>query len=132
MGSPILQKVWSVLLAEQATSGLSVVEFCRRRGVTRESYYRWRRKLKPGESSCESQVAEPHVAEFLTTITGQPEERQQQDLFVPLTVVEPDSVGHAGIELEMPCGATLRLPDGNEQLLRQVLGILLDREVVQP
>ena len=72
------------------------------------------------------------MAEFLTTITGQPEELQQQDLFVPLTVVEPDSVVRAGIELEMPCGATLRLPDGNEQLLRQVLGILLEREVVQP
>lgn len=129
MGSPVSrQKEWSALLAEQATSGLSVMEFCRQKNVTRESFYHWRKKLKSGESSpCESEFREPPVAEFSATLTQPPEEVQQQDPFVPLKIVRPSI-----LEVEMPCGATLRLPDDNERLLRQVLNILLEREVIQP
>jgi len=129
VGSPVSrQNEWSALLAEQARSGLSVMEFCRQKNVTRESFYHWRKKLKPGESSpCESEFREPPVAEFSATLTQPPKEVQQRDPFVPLTIVRPSS-----LEVEMPCGATLRLPDDNERLLRQVLSILLEREAVQP
>jgi hypothetical protein len=122
------QKEWSALLAEQATSGLSVMEFCRQKNVTRESFYHWRKKLKSGElPPCESEFREPPVAEFSATLTQPPEESQQQDPFVPLKIVRPSI-----LEVEMPCGATLRLPGDNERLLRQVLSILLEREGVQP
>ena len=129
MGSPVSRhKEWSALLAEQARSGLSVMEFCRQKNVTRESFYHWRKKLKPGESSPgESEFREPDVAEFFDRDSEPPQEVQQRDPFVPLTIVRPSI-----LEVEMPCGATLRLPDDNERLLRQVLSILLEREVVQP
>ena len=129
MGSPVSrQQEWSALLAEQATSGLSVMEFCRQKNVSRETFYHWRKKLKSGESSpCESEFREAPVAEFVATFTEPPGEVQKQDPFVPLTIVRPSM-----LEVEMPCGATLRVPDGNERLLRQVLRILLEREVVQP
>ena len=129
MGSPVSrQNEWSALLAEQARSGLSVMEFCRQKNVTRESFYHWRKRLKPEESSpSESEFREPDVAEFFDRRNEPPKEVQQRDPFVPLTIVRPSI-----LEVEMPCGATLRLPDDNERLLRQVLSILLEREVVQP
>jgi hypothetical protein len=121
------QQEWSALLAEQATSDLSVTEFCRQKNVTRESFYHWRKKLKSEEASPgESEFKEPTVAEFFAKLSEPSPRAQQRDPFVPLTIVRPSM-----LEVDLPCGATLRLPDGNERLLRQVLQILLEREVVQ-
>ena len=134
MSSPASrQEKWSALLAKQATSGLSVAEFCRQKDVTRESFYHWRKQLKSGESSPgesshgEPEFKEPTVAEFFAKLSEPPPKTQQRDPFVPLTIVRPSV-----LEVDLPCGATLRLPDGNERLLRLVLQILLEREVVQP
>jgi transposase-like protein len=129
VGSPVSRhQEWSALLAEQATSGLRVAEFCRQKDVTRESFYHWRKKLKSEESSAgESEFREPTVAEFFAKLAEPPKEDQQRNPFVPLTIVRPSV-----LEVDLSCGATLRLPDGNERLLRQVLQILLEREVVQP
>ena len=81
--------------------------------------YRWAFQFFP--------VGHSTVAEFFARLSEPPKEAQQRDPFVPLTIVRPSM-----LEVEMPCGATLRLPDGNERLLQQVLRILLEREVVQP
>jgi transposase-like protein len=40
--------VWRGLFARQASSGLSVPEFCRREGVNAGLFRRWRMKLKDG------------------------------------------------------------------------------------
>ena len=42
---------WRELVAEQATSGLSIAEFCRRREVAQASFYQWRKKLKASPAS---------------------------------------------------------------------------------
>jgi hypothetical protein len=133
VGSPASRhQEWSALLAEQAASGLSVTEFCRQNKVTRESFYHWRKKLKSGESSPgesspgEPEFKEPTVAEFFAKLSEPSPKTQHRDPFLPLTIVRPSM-----LEVDLPCGATLRLPDGNERLLRQVLQILLEREVVQ-
>ena len=44
--------------------------------------------------------------------------------FVPLSIVESSEASH-GIEVELPCGAVIRVPD-NEQLIRQTLELLLE------
>ena len=36
---------WRGLIAEQAKGEKSVVEFCRERGVSREGFFRWRKRL---------------------------------------------------------------------------------------
>ncbi len=41
---------WERLLAEQAGSGLSVAEFCRRNDVSAASFYQWRKKLREAKS----------------------------------------------------------------------------------
>ncbi len=40
---------WKELLANQAGSGLSVAEFCRRNEVSAASFYQWRKKLGHGK-----------------------------------------------------------------------------------
>jgi len=37
---------WRELLRRQATSGLSVTEFCRRQDVSEASFYQWRKRLR--------------------------------------------------------------------------------------
>lgn len=44
---------WEELLAQQAGSGLSVAEFCRRNEVSAASFYQWRKKLgQAKQASC--------------------------------------------------------------------------------
>lgn len=40
------RECWSKLIAEQQTSRLSVVAFCRERGITEPSFYYWRKRLR--------------------------------------------------------------------------------------
>ena len=71
---------WEELVREQADSGLSVTEFCRRKEVQQNTFYRWRRR-----------------------VTVDPAD--QEPAFVPLAVVEA-----AQVEIELPCGAVVRAP----------------------
>lgn len=45
------RKRWVRLLREQRRSGLSIVEYCRSRGVAASSFHRWRRMVADGSSS---------------------------------------------------------------------------------
>ena len=97
---------WADWIAEQACSGLTIAAFCDSIGVSENSFYVWRRKLRARED------------EFTTgTAAG----------LVELTVVRagPGSRGVSGVvEIDLPCGAVVRVP-GDAGLLGQVLGVLL-------
>jgi hypothetical protein len=43
--------LWEALLRQFPSSGLSVRQFCRRRGVSEPSFYAWRRRLTGGGGS---------------------------------------------------------------------------------
>ena len=45
------QEHWRGVLAEQASSGLSVAAFCREQSISAPSFYAWRRKLRDAEVS---------------------------------------------------------------------------------
>jgi hypothetical protein len=38
---------WQAVVADFASSGLAVAEFCRARGVCEQSFYAWRKRLSP-------------------------------------------------------------------------------------
>ena len=82
---------WRRLIAEQAGSGLSVAEFCRRQDVSQASFYQWRKKL--GKAAVEP--------------------------FVPVSIV-----AGAGVSVELPCGAVVRVPPGEERALAQIISLL--------
>jgi hypothetical protein len=102
---------WRGLLRRQAGSGLSVAEFCRRHHVSQASFYQWRKRLQ-GERPARS---------------GPPPARLGSPMpagnFLPLSVV-----GAAGVEVELPCGAMIRIPVGDGRTLEQLISLLMRRE----
>lgn len=92
---------WREWISEQAESGLSITAYCEWIGVSQNAFYVRRRRLESG-------TADFGIAGRLS--------------FVPLTVV-PASV----VEIELPCGAVIRVP-GEERVLRSVLALLLEAE----
>jgi hypothetical protein len=41
---------WQAVVADFASSGLAVAEFCRARGVCEQSFYAWRKRLSHGDA----------------------------------------------------------------------------------
>ncbi len=100
MSRKMVESRWRRILDEQAASGVSVAEFCRRGGLNPSSFYRWRKKLGKVEP------------------VGR---------FVPVSVVEDASRPSADvkIEVEFPCGAVLRVPAGDQRSLEQMVSLLV-------
>ena len=94
---------WSAWLSEQRDSGVAVSEFCKQKGIPEGSFYHWRKKL-------EKDAAPATVVDL----------SKPQPTFVPVSVV-----GAGSLEIALPCGATIRMPD-DEVLLGRVLKMLLD------
>ena len=40
---------WQARIAEQSQSGLSIQRFCRGRGISEQSFYTWRKRLRQSE-----------------------------------------------------------------------------------
>ena len=104
MGVRYSAEQWAEWVAEQAESGLSVADFCDEVGVTTNSFYRWRTRLAAADETSGSQTAQ-----------ALPVSR-----FVPLAIV-----GSPPVEIDLPCGAVVRVP-ADESVLRGVLRVLLD------
>lgn len=73
---------WAEWIAEQAESGMGVSSFCESKGIPAHSFYLWRRKLAAVEG---------------------PEGPRSP--FVPVSVS-----GLGQVEIDLPCGATIRVP----------------------
>ena len=85
-----LEHTWRLRLRRQATGGLSILDFCRREGVSTASFYAWRRRL----------IATP------------PDDPLEQPLFVPIHLDPPsppdDASPDLGFEIELPHRVRLR------------------------
>lgn len=79
---------WAELIAEQANSGLSVLAFCRDRGLAPSTFQSWKRRLGGVKSS-----AAPS---------------EDSGRFVRL---EPREARAEPVEAELPCGTRLRVPE---------------------
>ena len=86
---------WQERLESYRASGLSVDVFCLREGVSRSTFYRWVSLLKNGLP--ESMQAEKEA---------RAQAESGQAAFVPITLKA------SPVELELPNGATVRLPLG--------------------
>lgn len=81
---------WSAWIDQQRGSGLTIAAFCGSIGVTENSFYVWRRKLRSDR--------------VVASRSG----KLSVESFVPLSIVESSGTSH-GIEVELPCGVVLRV-----------------------
>ena len=88
---------WRVLVSDHAGSGESVAAFCKRREIPPAQFYRWRKKFSVAS------------------------EQSQQPKVVPLHVV-----GQRVVDVELICGATIKLPVDDEGATRKILSALVD------
>ena len=107
---------WAAWIGEQRESELNVVEFCEWIGVSPNSFYRWRQKLA---AKGRPLTGKGHVSQRLPAMSGAVSPGPQ---LVPLTVLTSPVV-----EIDLPCGAVIRVPN-EDRSLRRVLGILLESE----
>lgn len=88
---------WARLVEEQSKSGQSAQGYCRQRGVSKQSFYAWRRRLREGE---------PGMSFALVARGGE---------------LEPAGA----LELTLASGERLKIGAGcGEATLRMVLGVL--------
>jgi hypothetical protein len=108
---------WLSWVVEQRSSGLTISAFCESVGIRENSFYRWQaRLLAEGESLEVSQAIEDRQKiSNRRAVAG-----RQGSAFVPLTVVASERT-----EIDLPCGATVRLPS-DEAAIRCVLNVLLE------
>jgi transposase-like protein len=107
---------WAAWAGEQQESDLSVAEFCDWIGVSPNSFYRWRRKLAAkGRPPAKNGHGPQRQSAIKRSMSAGPE-------LVPLTVLASPVV-----EIDLPCGAVVRVPN-EDRSLRRVLGILLEAD----
>jgi transposase-like protein len=94
------QNRWAELMRQQAQSGLSVNAFCRRHGVSNQSFYSWRKRLS-------SKIADEPVR------------------FALVETEAPIRKGISALELLLASGDRLRISAGTDAAtLRTVLQVL--------
>ena len=96
-----LAVTWRQRIARQRRSQSSIAEFCSAEGVSPNSFYAWRRRLR------ENDHAGP-----------------RSELLVPIEV--PSSWAPAGVRIELPGGAVVILPaDASGELMAAAIGAVL-------
>ena len=101
------ESVWRGRLARFRKSGLTVLEFCRREGVSNPSFYQWRKRL--GKDQQRSKRVRRSDDGSATTGGSNP--------FVAVNV----SSSSAMAEVEFPNGVRIRVPATNAEALRTVI-----------
>ena len=91
----VKEREWRDVLRRQATSRLSVAEFCRREGLSQPSFYAWRRTMSQRDGRRRST----------------PTRMRQPVGFLPVRLSEVAPRVEASITIELAEGLVLRLPE---------------------
>jgi hypothetical protein len=95
---------WRVVIDTCKESGLSIVAFCKKEGISQAAYYYWRKKL---------------------AVAGESVPAKQQDAAAGFIQVSMPEINSAGLELVLSSGNALRISPGVDyQTLSQVLSAL--------
>lgn len=99
---------WCCRLERYAGNETNVELFCLQEGVSRSTFYRWKRRLDNGVP--QSAESEPVVAE---------EKNSNTSLFLPVSLTS------SRVEIELPNGGVVRLPgDLGKDLLVAVIRVV--------
>jgi transposase-like protein len=98
-------------VARQAASGVSIRQFCEQEGISQQSFYAWRRRLRPRAGL---------AVRSSTTGRGGEEPRTRPE-FIPLSVLDTPSVW----EVVHPDGCRVRISgEVNATALQCIVGVL--------
>ena len=114
---------WLFWIRDQQSSGMTIVSFCESVGIRENSFYRWRAKLAAeGETSVGARDDGGSLGKDHLPGGG----GKDASAFVPLHVVASDR-----IEIDLPCGAVVRVPP-DDAMVACVLRGLFDVDRGEP
>ena len=107
-----LHALWHDRISRQASSGLTIEQFCAQGRFARSAFYRWRHLLglmKPADRGQRQRSTPPAPPAFLP---------------VAVRLVESNVSQPALIEADLPNGIRLRIPGADARLACRVVGVL--------
>jgi len=105
---------WRRRVGRYGSSGLTVVRFCEKEGVSTASFYRWRNRLAEQELPTRNADAQ----RWATT------DVEQTPVFQPVRVRRAETP----ISIQLPGGVRVEVPAENLDAVRAVLGELLRQD----
>ena len=136
----VLWDQWRQRTERQGTSGLSIVAFCRREGVSPAAFHAWRRKLRNSASACQpaAGAAPAHRSRRRPVANSQRQVRRHLRARLPVRPQAADFLqlpvrgvrSSPWIELSLVDGTLVRVPQENLVALTTLLRVLRgdDRE----
>jgi hypothetical protein len=138
----VLWDQWRQRTERQRTSGLSIVAFCRREGISTAAFHAWKRKLRDSASACQPAAARaPARRSRRRPVAGSLGQRAQRlPARSPTTTCAEDFLqlpvrgvrSSPWIELSLVDGTLVRVPQENLAALTTLLRVLRgdDRDVL--
>jgi len=101
VASEALALTWNRRIARQRRSQVSIAEFCSEEGISPNTFYAWRRRLREGDAA-----------------------GSRSGLFVPIEL--PSPWAPAGVRIELPGGAVVILPpEASAELVTAAIGAVM-------
>lgn len=116
LADPRKLAAWRQRFERFSKSGLAVVPFCEREGVSTASFYHWRKKLKPARQHRRRTDGHPRRSAGLAGHGG---------IFRQVATVPAGSgfvPAMPAICIQLPCGTRIELGGGDLDVLRTVIG----------
>ena len=122
------RRFWQRLIRRQPASGLNIARFCERAGVSQNSFFVWKRRLRSTDQGGKSSSQERLTSSSRRNCRRKRSATKSMSL-VPVRLVA--DVDHrpmtSGLmEIAWPDGIVLRVPAGcSSDMLREVFGLLM-------
>jgi transposase-like protein len=113
------KQFWRDLIGRQPATGLSIAQFCKQTGVSANSFFVWKRRLRPqnGQANRGGPTSRS-TTRPLTSSTRSNDRAAAASPLVPVRLiadpVHRHAPNHGAIEVEWPNGFMLRVPAGSD------------------
>lgn len=121
------KQFWRNLIERQLASGLSIARFCEQAGVSANSFFVWKRRLRPKNGQAQRGTRTSRRRAVTRARSNGPAAAATP--LVPVRLLadpdRPRALHATAIEIEWPNGAVLRVPaECNGRLVRDVVKAL--------
>ncbi|MGO9462781.1 MAG: IS66 family insertion sequence element accessory protein TnpA [Isosphaeraceae bacterium] len=122
------EQFWRDLIGRQPASGLSIAQFCKQTGVSANSFFVWKRRLRPQNGQANRGEPRSRSNVFVKRSRSNSPAAAARPLVPVRLLADPDRsrAPHAAVfEVEWPNGLVLRVPaECNGRAVRDVVKAL--------